>query len=272
MPRVSVIMATYNCSDTLRQSIDSILGQTYTDWEFVICDDCSTDATYNILSEYAERYPDKFVIIKNEKNSKLAFSLNHCLKYAKGEYIARMDGDDISLPERFEKQVDFLDSHKEYALVGVAMIPFDEKGEYSPRYGIEMPCDRDLLKRSPFFHATIMMRKEAYDKIGAYHVSKRTMRAQDYDMWFRFFEAGYKGYNMQEPLYKVLEDASAIKRRTFQSRMYEVGTKILGYKRLKYPWYLYVYALHPIIAALIPVGVMQKYHKYRDSKSSKGVE
>lgn len=270
MPRVSVIMATYNCSDTLRKSIDSIIAQTYTDWEFIICDDCSTDNTPEILAEYAEKYPGKIIIIKNENNSKLAYSLNHCLKYAKGEYIARMDGDDISLPERFAKQVEFLDTHKEYSLVGVAMIPFDENGEYPPRYGVEIPGARDLLKRSPFFHATIMMTKEVYNKIGAYHVSKRTMRAQDYDMWFRFFEAGYKGYNMQEPLYKVLEDESAIKRRTFKSRTYEVATKFLGYRRLKYPWYLYICALHPIIAAMLPVGIMQKYHKYRDSKSQKG--
>lgn len=200
MPGVSVIMATYNCGDTLRASIDSIIAQTYTDWEFIICDDCSTDDTYEILSEYAQKYPKKIIVIKNEKNSKLAFSLNHCLEHAKGEYIARMDGDDISLPERLARQVEFLDAHKEYALVGTAMLPFGDDGERPPRYAIEIPGERDMLKRPPFFHATIMMTREAYDRIGAYHVSKRTMRAQDYDMWFRFFEAGYKGYNLHGTL------------------------------------------------------------------------
>lgn len=83
MPTVSIIMATYNCEKTLRRSIDSILNQTYTDWEFLICDDCSTDSTLDILREYQKKYGEKIIVLKNEKNSKLSFSLNHCLKYAK---------------------------------------------------------------------------------------------------------------------------------------------------------------------------------------------
>lgn len=269
MPKVSVIMATYNCQDTLRESIDSVLNQTYTDWEFIICDDCSTDGTFNILKEYKNNYPEKIIILKNEVNSKLAFSLNHCLKYAKGQYIARMDGDDICLPQRFEKQVDFLDNHIEYSVVGTAMIPFDEKGEKPARYYKETPNSSDMVSRSPFPHATIMMRKEAYDAVDGYFVSKRTARAQDYDMWFRFFAHGLKGYNLQEPLYKVLEDDNAIKRRTFKSRCYEVQTKLKGYRMLNYPLYKYAFAFKPLISAIVPVRLMQKYHQITDANSKK---
>ena len=118
---ISVIMATYNCEKSVSDSIESIIKQTYTNWEFIICDDCSTDGTYQILQKYKNEYPDKFVIIKNKQNSKLSFSLNHCLKYAQGKYIARMDGDDRAVPERLKKQIEFLNSHKEYQLVGSAM-------------------------------------------------------------------------------------------------------------------------------------------------------
>lgn len=269
MAKVSIIMATYNCEDTLKKSIDSILSQTYTDWEFIICDDCSTDSTLQILKEYEKKYPKKIIIIQNEENSKLSFSLNHCLKYAKGEYIARMDADDISVRERLEKQVAFLDEHPEYAVVSTAMTPFDENGLRPTRYMKPEPTKNDLVSRSPFAHATIVMRREAYDAVGGYTVSKRTIRGQDYDMWFRFFALGLRGYNMQEPLYLVLEDDKAIKRRTLKTRYYEVQTKLKGYKLLHYSPIKYIHAFKPIFTALIPVKLIQEYHKNMDAKSKK---
>lgn len=269
MPKVSIIMATYNCQDLLTISMDSILNQTYTDWEFIVCDDCSTDNTYMVLKEYECKYPEKIKVLKNDVNSKLSYSLNRCLQISKGKYIARMDADDVSLPERLTKQVEFLDEHPEFSVVGTAMIPFDEKGDRPVRYYKEIPDSSDMLRRSPFPHATIMMRKEAYDAVGGYTVSKRTARAQDYDMWFRFFELGLKGYNLQEPLYKVLEDDNAIKRRTLKSRCYEVQTKLIGYKKLNYPLYKYIFAFKPILSAIVPVKIMQKYHQFTDSKSMK---
>lgn len=269
MPTVSIIMATYNCEKTLQASLESIIKQTYTDWEFIICDDCSTDGTFLILQEYQKKYPDKFVILKNKVNSKLSYSLNRCLKVAKGTLIARMDADDESLPERLKQQVDFLEQHLEYSVVGTAMTPFDENGKKPTRYAKKIPTARDMLNRSPFFHATILMRKEAYERVGGYTVSKRTVRAQDYDMWFRFFAHGLKGYNLQESYYLVLEDTQAIKRRTLKTRCYEVQTKIKGYKLLHYPWYLYIYAFKPILAALTPIGVMQKYHELTDRRSKR---
>lgn len=186
-----------------------------------------------------------------------------------GKYIARMDGDDECTSDRLEKQAAFLDDHLEFALVGTAMQPFDENGLKPIRYAKEIPEPMDMIKRSPFFHATIMMRQEAYDIVNGYTVSKRTTRGQDYDMWFRFFKMGLKGYNMQEPLYLVLEDKAAMKRRTFKTRFYEVQTKLIGYHMIKVPLHLYIYAFKPLLAAMIPAGVMQKYHVISDAKSGK---
>ena len=108
--KISIIMSVYNCEETIRESIDSILAQTYTEWEFVICNDCSTDGTQEILDDYKQRFPERFILIRNQTNMRLAYSLNQCLQYVTGYFVARMDGDDYCAPDRFEKQIRFLES------------------------------------------------------------------------------------------------------------------------------------------------------------------
>ena len=101
-------MACYNCEGTLRSSIESIISQTYENWVLICCDDGSSDSTLAILKEYKEKYPDKFVILENGENRKLPFSLNRCLEAVSTSLVARMDADDVSSPDRFEKQVNYL--------------------------------------------------------------------------------------------------------------------------------------------------------------------
>lgn len=246
---ISVIMATYNCAETLKASIDSVLAQTYKDWKFIICDDCSTDNTYSVLKEYEVNYPDKFIIIKNEKNSKLPFSLNHCLKYADGEYCARMDGDDYISPERFEKQVEFLKANPDVHLVGCALQVFDdEKGLGRVICCKEKPDKFDLLDSPCFPHAAIMTYTRVYKELGGYTVSKRTVRSQDYDLWFRFFAKGYKGANLQEPLYFMREDEFSYLRRKPQLYLWLMVTKYKGYRLLNFPIRYYWHILLPLIA------------------------
>ncbi len=114
-PRITVIMPVYNCELYIKEAIDSILNQTFTDFEFLIIDDASTDKTVSIIKEYKDF---RIQLIEKEGNKGISDSLNYGLKVAKGEYIARMDGDDISLPERFVKQVTFLDSNPDVILCG----------------------------------------------------------------------------------------------------------------------------------------------------------
>ena len=174
-PKISVIMAVFNCANTLREAIDSILAQTYTNWEFVICNDCSTDGTQAILDSYKEKYPERFILLRNEQNMKLPFSLNECLKHTSGPLIARMDGDDVSEPTRFEEQVQILLTHPEYQLIGTCARRFDASGLHDIVMLPEHP-DRNTLKRDePFLHATIMLYKSIYDQLGGYTVSKRTL-------------------------------------------------------------------------------------------------
>ena len=213
--KISILMGIYNCESTLSEAIESILKQTYTNWELILCDDASTDETYAVAEQYASRYPEKIRLLRNKKHSFLAYSLNRCLEVASGEFVARMDGDDRSLPERFEKQVAFLRKHPEISIVGTAMRRFDDDGELGAVIRSEEHPDRFTPHRgSVFLHATILGRKEVFDALGGYTVLPRTQRGQDLDLWFRFLDAGYRGANLQEVLYLVRENDQAIRRRT----------------------------------------------------------
>lgn len=266
MKKISILMAVYNAEKTMDKAIESILNQTYKNWQFIICDDCSTDGTYDKLLQYQKQYPDKFIIIKNEKNSKLAYSLNHCLKYADGEYIARMDGDDIVLPQKFEKQVEFLEANPNLAVVGTSMIRFDENGDFGELLSYQKP-DKYILKTAvPYFHATIMMRREVMDKIGGYTVAKRTERGQDLDLWFKFYANGFEGDNLIECLYKVREDREAIKRRKLKYDICFAKTRLIGFKKLKFPFWWKIYALKPILSHFIPYKLKVKHRNKQQAK------
>ncbi|MBP3413129.1 MAG: glycosyltransferase family 2 protein, partial [Oscillospiraceae bacterium] len=127
-PMISVIMGIYNCQDTLAEAMDSLLHQTYRDFEIILCNDGSTDNTLSVAKDYVARYPGKVILVENERNMGLNFTLNHCLQHARGKYIARMDGDDIAPPTRFQKEVEFLETHPQFGLVSVHLELFDAEG------------------------------------------------------------------------------------------------------------------------------------------------
>lgn len=161
MPNVSIIMGVYNCKNynLLRKSVDSVLQQTYKDFEFIICDDGSTNDTLEELNNLSQ-LDSRIKILSYKQNRGLNHALNVCLAASKGKYIARQDDDDISKPERLEKQVRFLDENPEYAIVGTCADVFDDKGIWG-QYGVpEEPQKKDFLWNSPFMHPTMMMRKE----------------------------------------------------------------------------------------------------------------
>lgn len=258
--KVSVIMGIHNCEKTLSEAIDSILNQTYNNWELIMCDDGSIDNTYDVAIEYKEKYPDKIIVIQNEKNSGLNKTLNHCLKYATGDYIARMDGDDISISDRFEREVEFLNNNEDYAIVSGPMIYFDENGDWGQGVSISNPEKKDFLHGTPFCHAPCMVRAEAYKVVNGYSENVKTLRAEDYDLWFRMYELGFKGHNLSEPIYKMRDDANAYSRRKFKFAINEAYVRFTGYRRLKLPVTSYIYALRPIIVGLLPKPIYMRLH------------
>ena len=260
MPKVSVIMGAYNAQDTIKKCIESIIEQSFVDWEFIICNDCSNDNTEYLIKEYIKK-DKRIILINNKENLRLAASLNKCLKYCKGEYIARMDADDISAPDRIMKQVEFLDANAEIAVVGTNRIIFDENGYHGIRKSIEYPTEKFLLRGAPFAHPTIMMRKKVYLDLGGYTVSEETVRAEDLELWFRFFANGYKGYNLQENLYYYHESENDLKKRTISAGVQTAKVQLKGCKLIGFPRYSYVLALKPIVSALIPNKIMTYYHR-----------
>ena len=270
---VSIIMGIYNCAETLPEAIESILNQTYLNWELIMCDDGSSDDTWKIAIRYAEKYPDKIKILKNESNKGLNYTLNRCLKKATGKYIARMDGDDISMPERLEKEVNFLEEHEEYAIVSTPMIYFDECGEWGEGKAIEIPKLRDFVFHPPFHcHAPCMIRKEAYDRVGGYTVDKRLLRYEDCNLWYKLYSKGYRGYNLQEALYKMRDDRNAFQRRTISSRLRAVYVQYNGFRMIhmpiKYYPYLVIEMSKSIVVGLMPKVVYDFFHKKRRLKSN----
>ena len=260
--KISVIMATYNCEKTVEKSIDSILAQTYENWVMIICDDGSTDGTLEILRRYEREYPGKFVIIQNEKNSKLPYSLNHCLQYVQTDLVARMDGDDWSTPDRFEKQVAFLKAHPEHDLVGTGVTGFDGDKKIASIVKTPEPTKHTMLKDNAFSHATIMTYKRVYDALGGYSLEPTVERVEDVDLWCRFLAAGFRGYNLPDELYVILEDVNAAKRRTFRARLNSARTRHRGYKLMGFSgWVCYrPYVL--VLRSLIPVCIYKGIHTW----------
>jgi len=258
---ISVIMGIYNCEKTLEEAINSILNQTYKDVELIMCDDGSEDSTLNIAERFQNKYPDKIKVIKNEKNKGLNYTLNHCLKYAKGEYIARMDGDDLCTPDRLQKELEVLEKDPEISIVSTGMEYFDEEGTWGHYIPKEYPETKDFMRGTPFCHAPCLVRKEAYDAVGGYSESKWLVRVEDYHLWLKMYGAGYRGKNVGECLYQMRDDRNAYSRRKFRHRINEAYIRVLAINQFRLPIWNYVYVMRPIIVGLLPNKLYDFLHK-----------
>jgi glycosyltransferase EpsE len=258
--KVSVIMGMYNCEATLQEALDSLYNQTFQDFEIILCDDGSQDNTYDIA--YTNSLKHKNIhLLKNESNKGLNFTLNRCLSEATGAYIARMDADDISKPQRFEMQVNFLDNNPNFSIVSSAMEYFDENGTFKIGKVIEYPQATDVAKNTPFCHAPCMIRKEAYDAVNGYTVSDKLLRIEDYHLWFKLYSKGFKGYNISIPLYRMRDDRNAKRRRKLKNRIRLAKMKIWGIKELGLPFYYNFFSLRGIIAGLVPNFIYNYFHR-----------
>lgn len=263
MTQVSVLMGIYNCAYTLEEAVNSIINQTFTDWELIMCDDCSTDNTLAVAQELAKK-DSRIKVIKNEKNLTLAPTLNRCLEVASGKYVARMDGDDVCDPTRFEKEFKVLESHDCYAIVSCNMNLYDNGGIYRVIKYKEVPQKQDFITGSQFCHAGCMVRTEAIKAVNGYSESMDYKRVEDYDLWVRMYRAGYIGYNIQEPLYSMRDDRNALSRRTFESRKNEARVVKNVYKWFNMPKKNVIYVIVPIIKWFVPNCVYKYIHKTGD--------
>jgi glycosyltransferase EpsE len=261
MVKISVIMGVFNGEDYLSEAIESILNQTYGDFEFIICDDGSTDKSINIIDNYY-RSDNRIVLIRNEINMGLAASLNKCIGLAKGEYIARMDCDDISLTDRFEKQVSYLENNTTIDIVGGCANLFDENGIYGSMKPGKRFTRINVFKNTFFIHPSVMMRRDVLLSVGGYTVAPYTYRTEDYDLWCKLYEKGCNGVNLDEVLLNYRQDRKSYSKRKFKYRIDAFRLRRIWYKRLKIPLKYMIYIYKPIFVGLIPIPIMRLTHRF----------
>jgi len=183
MPAVSVVMSVYNGEPYLAQAIHSILTQSFEDFEFVIIDDASQDHSVQTIRSFED---PRIHLVRNRQNIGLTRSLNRGLKLARGQFVARMDADDVSLPRRLESQMAFLKTYPKVEVLGGSVRLIDEKGKNLGKR--IFPTHHELIRWSlclfdPIPHPTVMIHRDVLEKVAGYRTEMTT--AQDYDLWTR---------------------------------------------------------------------------------------
>lgn len=238
--KITVLMPVYNGEQYLREAIESILNQTYKEFEFLIINDGSTDSSRNIILSYKD---NRIRLINNEKNIGLTKSLNKGIKLANGEFIARMDADDISLPERLRKQLDYMKQNPRVGFCGTWYKNFNNINRI-----VKTPQKLENIRVSLFFknslgHSTVMIRKEHLLVNGLYY-DESMEKAQDYSLWVRLSEYT-ECYNLPEvlQLYRVYPEQISISSRKSQDnnadhvRLYQL--KKIGIKPTQSEWQIH---------------------------------
>lgn len=252
--KISILMGIYNCAGTLIQAVSAIQNQTYPNWELILCDDGSSDNTFEIAQSLASEEP-RIVLLRNSKNLGLNQTLNNCLSVATGEYIARMDGDDDCAPDRLEKQLCLLESHPEFQITSCPMRLFDENGEWGQTTVPQYPTPEDVVSGTPISHAAVMIRKSCIDAVGGYTVDKKMLRVEDVNLWIKLYAAGYRCYNIQAPLYMMRNDQNALNRRKYRYRINSTYVRLQGCKLLNLGIKYKLEAFRPMINGLVPAKI-----------------
>lgn len=197
-PRISILMPCYNNALYVAEAIESMLNQTFTDFELIVLDDCSTDNSREVIESFTDK---RIVYHRNEQNLGLANNLNVGLDLACGEFIARMDGDDISLPERLQIQVDFLDNNPDVDLCSCGLEKFGKETDIWIRETDPEQVKITMMFFSPILHASSVWRREKFEKHGLRY-NQDAFPAEDYDLWARAVASGLKLVNVPQVLYK----------------------------------------------------------------------
>lgn len=233
-PAISVIMPVYNAEKFLEESIESILNQTFSNFEFLIFNDCSTDGSLSIINSYQD---DRIVLIDSPRNCGYLVHLNKGIRLAKGKYIARMDADDVSMPNRFDKQFEHLENNPNIALVGASGICIDDHG--IERSKIEFPVPTNLIFShlffgNPFIHSSIFIRKEILNQ---YKYDLDFYLAEDYYLWSQIAKS-YNVSNISQPLvkYRIHPESISIKKQIEQEKcikkVLDFHLSNIGFKRV----------------------------------------
>jgi len=194
--RLSVIMSVFNAEETLEESIESILNQTFKDFELLICNDASTDTSSKIIKRFKDK-DTRIKMFENTVNIGLTKSLNTLIKNSQGTYLARQDSDDISLNYRFQYQLEYFKKYDCDFVLSRAKLKNSNK--LIPRFSHNIPASIVIKKKNPFIHGTLMIKKTTLNKVGNYN--ENFLYAQDYKLFLDLIERGVRFKHIREPLY-----------------------------------------------------------------------
>ena len=259
IPAVSVLMGVWNGAPRVREAVESVLGQTMGDLELIVIDDGSTDGTPAIL----ESFGDPRLRVERRGRGGLASALNRALILARAPLLARLDADDVAVPERLARQVAFLDAHPDVGLLGSAAREVDPSGRDIRT--VRPPTDdaalrRALIRENPFVHSSMMMKRAAVDLVKGYDPSFPV--AQDYDLWMRLSRVTRMA-NLAEPLVvrRILPGRVTATRDTERLRA-EARVRWRAVRTGTYPaWYL-LFALRPLLARAIPTSTRRRLRRF----------
>lgn len=202
-------MPFYNCEKYLDKAISSILNQTFQDFEFVIINDASSDRSDEVVQKYLT--DKRIVYVKTRERKGIVYNLNKGIAIAKADMIARMDGDDISEPQRLEVQYQFLQGNPNVALIGCFVKLINEKGEICGRKIKPITLQeikKDILIYSPFIHPTVMLKKDVFKNVGFYR--EEYLWCEDIDLWYRIIFSGIEVANIPQYLYQYRRIDSSV--------------------------------------------------------------
>ena len=265
-PVISVIMGVHNerYPDAISKAVDSILSQSYPNIELIICDDGSDSEVSEKLEALCDS-DEHITLIRNEEQKGLAYSLNRCMDIATGVYIARMDADDISYPERLKREYEYLESHPDIGWTGCNAEVFDQNGKWGRSVRPVFPGKADYLKYSPFIHPSVLFRAQIIKEAGGYSEDEEFMLSEDYELFLRLRDKGYAGHNLQEELLMYFCGRDDYHVRSISDRYAEFRMRFKVFRRygLIFPtgW---LYGLRPLVAGLIPSGLIRSVKKRKN--------
>jgi glycosyltransferase involved in cell wall biosynthesis len=249
-PQVTVLMGVFNARASLDAAIQSMLAQTYADFEFLIIDDCSTDGSAEIVEQHAT-LDTRIRLIRHKTNSGLGELLRRGVFEARGELVARMDADDTSLPNRLQRQVDFLRAHPEIDVVGSYALDVTKQGMRIRERRVPTTHEKiaELVWTNPFLHPTVMFRRQSILRIGSYAAIRRR---QDYDLWFRCVAGGLRLANIPEPLLHYHFSEDTMKRNHIKAILDQVRIGLRGCRLVGAPAHAYLATCMPLVEAAMP--------------------
>lgn len=264
-PLISVLMGVYyQQADIylLKRSVTSILNQTEKDFELLICDDGSTPEACAYLESLASN-DRRIQLIRSGDRFHLAKKLNACIKKSRGKYLARMDDDDFSFPDRFSKQIATLSNDDEIAFVGSNVALYRNGYLAGTRIFPEKPTVQDFLFVQPYIHPTLIFRREVLLSVNGYNETPSCVLCEDYDLLLRLYAKGYQGKNLQEDLLIYTLPNTVKGSRKMSHRWNETVTRYHRFKELGVLPKAFPYVVKPLVVGLVPEGVLKRIKGFK---------